>query len=230
MSAPRRPRPGYVSRRNFLRRTGYGLPAAALVGCSSGGGGAGQGDATQVFRHGVASGDPLDDRVIVWTRVTTEQPRAVPVLLEMALDSDFGQVVVSQQSIATPERDQTVKLDVAGLSPGTTYYYRFSALGATSPVGRTRTAPTGPTERLRLGIVSCSSLAHGFFNAYRLLARRADIDCVLHLGDYIYEYGTGEYGDVRAYEPPTEILTLSDYRQRYSQYRQDPDLTELHRQ
>ncbi|MBY8966524.1 MAG: alkaline phosphatase D family protein [Algiphilus sp.] len=230
MSAPRRPRPGHVSRRNFLRRTGYGLPAAALVGCGSSGNSAGQGDAAQIFRHGVASGDPLDDRVIVWTRVTTEQPRAVPVLLEMALDPDFGTVVVSQQSMAAPERDQTVKLDVAGLSSGTTYYYRFSALGATSPVGRTRTAPTGPTERLRLGIVSCSSLAHGFFNAYRLLARRADIDCVLHLGDYIYEYGTGEYGNVRAYEPSTEILTLSDYRQRYSQYRQDPDLSELHRQ
>lgn len=230
MSAPRRPRPGHVSRRTFLRRTGYGLPVAALVGCSSGGGGAGQVDPTQVFRHGVASGDPLDDRVILWTRVSTDQPRAVPVLLEMALDPDFGNVVVSKQSMATPERDQTVKLDVAGLSPGTTYYYRFSALGTTSKVGRTRTAPSGPTDRLRFGIVSCSSLAHGFFNAYRLLARRADIDCVLHLGDYIYEYGTGEYGDVRAYEPPTEILSLSDYRQRYSQYRQDPDLTELHRQ
>lgn len=231
MSAPRRPRPGHVSRRNFLRRTGYGLPVAALVGCNgSGSDSNGDVDPANVFRHGVASGDPLNDRVVLWTKVTTDSARAVPVVLEVARDAAFSETVLTEQAMATAERDQTVKLDVAGLSPGTTYYYRFSALGGMSPIGRTRTAPEGETEHLRLGIVSCSSLAHGYFNAYRLLARRADIDCVLHLGDYIYEYGTGEYGNVRPYEPATEILTLADYRQRYAQYRQDPDCAELHRQ
>ena len=232
MSAPRRPKPGHLSRRNFLRRTGYGLPGALTAGglaACSGSDQAPEGSGP-AFRHGVASGDPLSDRVVFWTRVSSEAPDDVPVTLLIARDPAMGQVVRTQQALARAARDHTVKLDVDGLEAGTTYYYRFFAGSAASPIGRTRTAPEGSPERLRLGVVSCSSLGHGFFNAYRLLARRADIDCVLHLGDYIYEYGTGGYGDVREYEPSTEILSLADYRTRYAQYRRDADLAELHRQ
>jgi alkaline phosphatase D len=99
-----------------------------------------------------------------------------------------------------------------------------------SPIGRTKTLPVGDTGRLRLAVVSCSSLAHGYFNAYRRIAERADLDLVVHLGDYIYEYGSGDYGNVRSYEPANEILTLSDYRTRHAQYKRDVDLQEVHRQ
>src|SRR6185295_12334635 len=113
--------------------------------------------------------------------------------------------------------------------PGTTYYYRFTALGRTSAIGRTRTAPlTAP--RLRFAVVSCSSLPHGYFHVYRAIAERADIDAVVHLGDYIYEYADGFYGDLRESEPKHAVQTLDDYRARYAQYRRDPDLQEAHRQ
>lgn len=148
----------------------------------------------------------------------------------VARDPEFSMIVVSAPFVTDATRDFTVKLDVAGLAPATTYYYRFESGVTRSPIGRTRTLPVGDVDRLRFGIVSCSSLAHGFFNAYRFLAQRADIDCVLHLGDYIYEYGTGEYGNAREYDPPNEILELEDYRTRYGQYHLDPDLQEVHRQ
>ena len=189
------------------------------------------GKADNVFQHGVASGDPLNDRVIVWTRVTppagvSSVTGAVRVFADAALSQSIG--VLDFSTDAT--RDFTVKLDFAGLSAGTTYYYRFESAGEKSPVGRTRTAPKGGSERLRFGVVSCSSYAHGFFNGYKFLAQRTDIDAILHLGDYIYEYGTGEYGDVRPYEPNHEMVTLADYRTRHAYYKREADLMELHRQ
>jgi len=183
-----------------------------------------------IFSHSVASGDPLIDAVILWTRVTVEQTAAVEAFYEVALDPEFTQRVAADYVTAEPERDFTIKLDAVELAPGTTYYYRFFALGRTSPTGRTRTAASGALDRLRLAVMSCSSLAHGYFHAYRRVAERTDLDLVVHLGDYIYEYGSGEYGDIREYEPAHEILTLADYRARYSQYRRDPDLQECHRQ
>jgi len=127
-------------------------------------------------------------------------------------------------------RDYTVKIDVAGLQPNTTYYYRFSIAGAQSPIGRTRTLPSGTATRLRIAVVSCASLAHGFFNAYRRIAERADLDLVVHLGDYIYEYGNGQFGNARAYEPPVEAITLTHYRTRHAHDKREADLQELHRQ
>jgi alkaline phosphatase D len=183
------------------------------------------------FLHGVASGDPLPDRVIFWTRVTVPVGAAgIPVRLQVYRDPQLSERVATATAQATAERDYTVKIDQDGLAPATTYYYQFEARGHRSVVGRTRTAPAGMVERLRVGVVSCSSLAHGLFNAYRTLAARTDLDVVLHLGDYIYEYGNGEYGSFREYDPPTEIITLADYRTRYAQYRSDPDLQEAHRQ
>ncbi|MCA9620371.1 MAG: alkaline phosphatase D family protein [Myxococcales bacterium] len=188
-----------------------------------------------VFLHGVASGDPLADAVILWTRVTVADGAPTDVEWTIASDAEFADVVAEGVFSTDADRDFTVKVDVTGLAPATTHYYRFTALGETSPVGRTRTAPTGSVARLRFGICSCASYAHGFFNAYRLLARRYDLDVVLHLGDYIYEYGDGSYGDpqlgdARAYDPPHEIVTLEDYRRRYAHYRSDADLQEVHRQ
>lgn len=189
-----------------------------------------QGPAT-LFEHGVASGDPATDRVILWTRVSpSDSPASVEVFYEVALDTAFTRRVAAGTTTTSAERDFTVKLDPTGLRPATTYYFRFKALGVTSPTGRTRTAPEGSVAHLRLGMMSCSSYAHGYFHAYASMAERDDLDAVVHLGDYLYEYETDGYGDVRAYDPPHECLTLDDYRRRFRQYRKDIHLQAVHRQ
>jgi alkaline phosphatase D len=147
----------------------------------------------------------------------------------MASDPDFQEVVTRGKSLTSPARDYTVKVDVGGLASGQTYFYRFHALDGTSVTGRTRTAPKN-SEEIRLGVVSCSNYEFGYFNSYGRLALE-DLHAVLHLGDYIYEYGPGTYGDStldRRHLPGREILTLQDYRTRYSQYRLDPDLQAAH--
>jgi alkaline phosphatase D len=187
-----------------------------------------------LFSHSVASGDPLADAVILWTRVTPASTGApVRVWWEIARDVAFEERVAAAEVTTDASRDFTVKVDAKGLRAGRTYYYRFFAEGRQSPVGRTKTAPVGEVKQVRMGVASCSNYASGYFLAYRELAA-ADLDVVLHLGDYIYEYGGGGFGDdegvMRAHEPNTEILSLSDYRTRYAQYRRDPDLKEVHRQ
>lgn len=187
------------------------------------------------FRHGVASGDPLADRVILWTRVTPKSPTDVPMVSwQLARDAAFTRVVSHGDAQTGAARDFTVKVDVTGLEAGTTYYYRFESPGARSATGRTRTLPRDGVSRLRLGVVSCSNLPQGYFNAYACLARRADIDVVLHLGDYIYEYANEQYGDGtklgRIPAPNKEMVALQDYRQRHAQYKADPDSQEIHRQ
>jgi alkaline phosphatase D len=224
-----KPLPAGTSRRGFFQRSGGAALALATVpamamALDQDTRGAG------VFQHGVASGDPLSDRVILWTRVTTAQRSAVTVAYSIATDPAMAQVVQQGRAKTNPDRDFTVKVDAARLQPGTTYYYRFSALGQESPVGRTRTLPVGTTARLRLAVVSCSNHAAGFFNAYRRIAERADIDAVVHLGDYLYEYGPNQYGSLRTPEPPNEMVTLSDYRLRHAQYKRDADSIEMHRQ
>jgi alkaline phosphatase D len=184
---------------------------------------------TGPFRHGIASGDPLSDAVILWTHLTTDETMA-EVGWAIATDPAMSDVVGSGTVMTDASRDFTVKVDVTGLSPATTYYYQFTGAGTTSRVGRTRTAPTGGVDRLRFAVMSCSSFNHGYFHAYRHVSERADIDAVLHLGDYIYEYAPGDYGSVRAADPPNEIVTLEDYRRRYAQYRRDGDLQAAHQQ
>lgn len=188
-----------------------------------------------VFRHGVASGDPLRDRVVLWTRVTPGAPgTAVDVEWMVARDARMSRVIARGSVRTSAERDYTVKIDAVALDPGNTYYYRFAARGARSPIGRTRTLPTRPTRRVRLAIASCSNLPFGFFNGYGRIAARADLDAVLHLGDYIYEYANGQFGDGRPLGrvpfPDREVVTLEDYRGRYAQYREDIDLQAAHRQ
>jgi alkaline phosphatase D len=222
--------PQPLSRRRFLGLTA-GLSVAPLATLLPG---CGDGDSATVgpetlFEHGVASGDPRADAIILWTRLSPLEESSVEVEWEMASDDGFAAVVTSGRARAEAENDFTVKIDVAGLEAGSTYFYRFRALGRTSPTGRTRTAPAAGVQHLRFAVVSCSSLGHGYFHGYRRIAERDDVDAVIHVGDYIYEYGDGEYGGVRGYEPPHEIVSLDDYRLRYSQYRRDPDLQELHR-
>jgi alkaline phosphatase D len=221
-----KPRPAGTNRRDFFRRSGSAAAALASVSLLPLGATA----AGPVFQHGVASGDPLADRVILWTRVTVATTKAVAVDYIIATDPALTQVVQRGSTKATAPHDFTVHVDAEGLQPGTTYYYAFMAAGATSPTGRTRTLPVGSTPRLRIAVVSCSNHAYGYFNAYRRIAERADLDLVLHLGDYLYEYGSGQYGNVRPTEPPTEILTLTDYRTRHAQYKRDADAQEMHRQ
>ncbi len=216
-----------IGRREWLRRAGAGTGAVAMAGCVGGGGAPLV--ASPNFVHGVASGDPLPDAVILWTRVTPDVEGAVEVAWSVATDPEMRDEVASGTFTTGPERDYTVKVDATGLSPATTYYYRFGALGGRSLVGRTRSAPVGEVSRARFGIVSCASYGHGWFHVYRHLASE-DLDAVLHLGDYIYEYGTDEYGKERAYEPGHEIVTLADYRTRYAQYRRDRDLQAIHQQ
>lgn len=188
--------------------------------------------ALKPFYHGVASGDPLQDAVVIWTKVTPED--SIPsgeVTWEISKDRSFGSSIKSGTSKISPERGYTAKIDVKGLEAGQTYYYRFRFEDSYSPIGRTKTAPANGSEQLNLAIVSCSNYEFGPFNAYGAIAERGDIDVVLHLGDYIYEYGARGYGDTttgRFHEPPHEILTLSDYRTRYAQYRLDKDLREVH--
>jgi len=185
------------------------------------------------FQHGVASGDPLPDAVILWTRVTPRPgaPAApVEVTWELARDAAFMMRAGGGMVTTSADRDYTVKLDATGLTAGTTYFYRFRAGDFVSPIGRTRTAPSGGVSRMRLAIVSCSSYAHGYFHVYDKLAARLDLDAVVHLGDYIYEYANRAYGALREYDPPTQIFTLSDYRRRYAHYRRDAALRAAHQQ
>ena len=214
------------SRRDFFKRSGAGAVAVAtatpLLAQTTG---------PVRFEHGVASGDPLADRVILWTRVTPAAARpAITVQYVVATDPALAQVVQRGSAKTNPGRDYTVKVDAAGLKPGTTYYYRFSAEGVDSPVGRTKTLPTTGVSSLRFAVVSCSNHAYGYFNAYARIAARADLDLVMHLGDYIYEYGARQYGSVRTPEPANEIVTLADYRQRHAQYKRDADSQAMHRQ
>ncbi len=177
------------------------------------------------FAHGVASADPTETSVWLWTRLS-DAAGDEPLELEVGLDPELGELVLSAEVLAREADDHCAHVEVRGLAPGQTYYYRFGAGLARSPVGRTRTAPVaGP---VRLAFVSCASYAHGYFHAYRHLAERADLAAVVHLGDYVYEYGDGAYGDVRSYDPSHEVVTLEDYRRRYAHYRLDPDLAALH--
>lgn len=190
------------------------------------------------FDHGVASGDPLSDSVILWTRVTTQDDAPVTLHWEIARDEAFTQITHSGQMSVTADHDFTGKVDARHLLPDTIYYYRFRAAGVYSPTGRSRTLPLS-AERVSLAAVSCSNYPAGYFHAYNAIANlvdERDLNALIHLGDYLYEYGAGGYATAdaealgRSLSPDndTELLTLTDYRRRYALYRTDPDLQQLH--
>lgn len=186
------------------------------------------------FDHGVASGDPLADRVILWTHARRSRTQ-LPVWLrwEVSLDARFRRIVSAGWAKASAETGYTAKADATGLRPGQKYFYRFRTLLSVSPVGITRTLPAEGVERVKLAVFSCSNYPAGYFHAYGE-AVRAGAEYAVHLGDYIYEYGADGYASEDAAElgrtsqPSNEIVTLDDYRRRYAQYRSDPDLKQLH--
>ncbi|PCH94148.1 MAG: hypothetical protein COB85_05925 [Bacteroidetes bacterium] len=180
------------------------------------------------FYHGVASGDPLTDRVIIWTRYTPDSAQTIASInWEIASDTTFTNIINSGTVSTDAQVDYTVKVDATGLQANSWYYYRFSYAGQNSLIGRTRTAPSGPVDSLRFAVVSCSDYVDGYFHGYTKIVERNDIDAVIHLGDYIYE--NGEQGSLgREHEPPNRITELNDYRQRYSQYRLDRELRCVH--
>lgn len=189
----------------------------------------------QLFPQSVASGDPTQNKVVLWTRVESNE-EVVELNWQMATDSLFNNVVENGVALACASNDHTVKIDVGNLDSGTYYYYRFNdANGNASPIGRTKTLPTS-SEKVILGLVNCAKYEGGYFNAYNALAKMDDIDVVIHLGDYIYESPAGfpkEYKSSslktgRIHQPANELLSLSDYRRRYRQYRNDRDLQLLH--
>ena len=194
--------------------------------------------ASFVFGHGIASGDPLADAVILWTRVTPYDDGSgtsldlAEVFYEVATDAAMTNVVSAGSVVTDAERDYTVKIDVTGLAANTTYYYRFNGSdGEASVVGTTKTLPEGSVDSVALAVCSCANFAAGRFNVYQEIANSA-ADAVIHLGDYIYEYGSNEYptedAEGRQPEPTAEILTLSQYRHRYAQYRTDDQLQAAH--
>jgi len=223
-----------INRRQFITHVGSAVGSSALLTrCASSAGSSG----IVHFEHGVASGDPLQEQVIIWSRITPENgatPNSVDLSWQVATDSEFKNVVKTGKTKATLERDYTVKVDVTGLEPANLYFYRFIAGPEISPVGRTRTLPRGEVTSAELAVVSCSNFGQGYFNVYKEIANSDGLTAVLHLGDYLYEYDNETYQDPkltgvdRAMVPVGELLALSDYRQRYGLYRRDPDLQKAH--
>jgi alkaline phosphatase D len=204
------------------------LLATGLTACSA------DKETTVLFSHGVASGDPLTDRVILWTRATVSKSDT-PVTLQwqVAKDSGFADVVASGSVVASAETDYTAKVDAIGLTAGTSYHYRFTHDAQVSPVGRTKTLPTGAVSQVKLAVFSCANYPAGHFNVYADAANEPGLDLAVHLGDTIYEYGRGGFASAdaaalgRLVDPAGETVSLSDYRRRHAQYHSDPDLQAL---
>lgn len=185
------------------------------------------------FTHGVASGEPGADRVLLWTRFEAGGDEA-RLGYEVSDRLDFARVLSRGEVAARASSDWCAKVFAEGLEPGRWYYYRFvGPAGEVSPIGRTRTLPQGPVDRFRIAAFSCSNIGFGYFNAYAHAAADGGFDLAMHLGDYYYEYKRGTYPDAaetapgRLVVPPNEIVTLGDYRLRHATYRQDPDLQRL---
>jgi alkaline phosphatase D len=189
------------------------------------------------FLHGVGSFDPIATAVMIWTRFTPTEAlvgQAIDVRYEVSSSTSFNSLVAEGTVQALPAHDYTVMVDVDSLSPNSKLYYRFSYQGAQSVIGETITLPeaSAAISELNVAVCSCSNYPTGYFNVYDAIAK-SEADVVLHLGDYIYEYGgAGSYGDnpllARPHDPNKEILTLEEYRKRYRQYRTDESLQLAH--
>ena len=226
-----------LTRRDFIKASAAGFGSvvisSSLLGCSS--------DTREPeplpyrvqFLHGVASGDPTADAVILWTRLSADAA-TVPVQWQLAEDKNFNRVIRSGDTTASGLSDYTIKIDVRDLNAGTEYYYRFRAGTVTSTTGRAKTLPAAGVSAVKLAVFSCSNYPAGYFHVYAKAAEITGLDAVIHLGDYIYEYGENGYASENAAAlnrqslPATEILSLADYRARYAQYRSDVALQRLH--
>jgi alkaline phosphatase D len=222
--------PIIIDRRALLTTAGFGigglllpggqLAAQALLGLTG-------------FTHNVASGEPGPDSMLLWTRYVSSSGSPSKVKVEVSETREFTKIVGGGQMVTGPWRDHTVKITVDGLAPGRTHFYRFIGPdGTISPIGRTKTLPIGKPAKFNIAIFSCANLGFGEFNAYGHAAARNDIDLVLHMGDYFYEYGRGGYDGGAEFAkrifPEGEIYNLADYRLRYSSYRTDPQLQAMH--
>lgn len=224
-----------MNRRHFLRNALIGSAAISMSSPTFAQKKAAQPSNT-IFQHGVASGDATKDALIIWTRVTTDTPKP-KVLWEISTDPTFKSITQSGILTTSQERDFTLKVDVTQLTPNTRYYYRFKFDDVYSPTGKSRTLPLNLNSPLVVAAVSCNNYEDGYFSSFSHIANNPEVDYVFHLGDYIYEYKTGEYGNAefikaenRVNDPKHEIIDLSDYRKRYAQYHLDPDLQKLHQE
>ena len=214
-----------LTRRSLFTLAGAGAALAAAPAAAQGFG--------TGFTHNVASGEPSATSVLLWTRFVANAETALT--WQVSASEDFTRPVAEGSVTASPARDWCAKGIATGLAPDRWYFYRFIAPGgATSPIGRTRTLPEGPSASFRMAVFSCSNFGFGWFNAYGHAAEANDADLAVHLGDYIYEYGAGTYPDPdeanpdRVLAPASEIVALTDYRLRYATYRADPDCQRLH--
>ncbi|MGB9038291.1 MAG: alkaline phosphatase D family protein [Acinetobacter calcoaceticus] len=227
-----------ISRRELIQKSLFGFGALSLpvafTGCNDGSDDE-SAEAQADFLHGVASGDPLQDKVILWTRLTPVDLSArLKVTWEIATDNQFKQNLKTGMVETTKTDDFTVKVDAAGLQANTIYYYRFRFGNKISSVGQTKTLPIS-TNKVTFAVCSCSNYPAGYFYVYREMAKQ-NVDVIIHLGDYIYEYGADGYAAEDAVKLgrtlPTdnnkEIIKLDDYRKRYALYRQDKDLQAAH--
>lgn len=222
-----------ITRRGALF-TGISLIGVSAAACSDGK----TVDFQVNFNHGVASGDPGADRIIIWTRISTDidddTPVPIVVKWEMATDPAFRKNKRKGKTTTDASHDYTVKVDASGLKPGTSYFYRFKVGKTVSPVGQTKTLPKGNIDQARFAVVSCSNFPFGYFNVYDHIAAQEGLDAVIHLGDYYYEYGTDSYGGKtgnklgRNHAPAHEALTLADYRTRHAQYKADTASQAMH--
>lgn len=219
-----------LDRRALLATAGFGIGGLLLPG------GAAMAQALlglTGFTHNVASGEPGPDSVLLWTRYVSPTGSPSKVRVEISESNDFAKIAGGGEMVTGPWRDHTVKITVDNLAPGKWHWFRFIAPdGSLSPVGRTKTLPVGKAAKFNIAIFSCSNLGFGEFNAYGHAAARDDVDLVLHMGDYIYEYARGGYDGGAKFAarifPDSEILTLADYRLRYASYRSDKQLQALH--
>lgn len=227
-----------ISRRELIQKSLFGLGALSLTVGMTGCNDSSDNETSSLkvsFEHGVASGDPLQDRVILWTRLTPNETSArLQVTWELALDQQFKQIIKTDKVTTSASQDFTVKVDATGLRADTSYYYRFIFGNKISPIGQTKTLPLS-TSKVSFAVCSCSNYPAGYFYVYREIAKQ-NVDVVIHLGDYIYEYGADGYatedaaklGRTLAADNNKEIIKLDDYRKRYALYRKDQDLQAAH--
>ena len=228
-----------MNRRELIQKTLAGFGALSLpislTACGDDADSNTQPNTQVQFLHGVASGDPLQTQVIIWTRVTpTDSSARLEVVWEVAKDADFKHITATGKVLTTAAQDFTVKVDVTGLAAGQVYFYRFKLASKYSITGQTKTL-AAQVQLVQFAVCSCSNYPAGYFHVYKEMAKQ-DVDVVVHLGDYIYEYGMGGYatedavamGRALADDNNAEIIRLDDYRKRYALYRLDQDLQAAH--